>query len=95
MDQLLSIGIKLICAKVVDLIDLVHNKRLDIDSCQDETKCSHQEWIDKLDAIYKDLLQSEHSKIARSFELLVLTTQTKFKQAKNSDEQRRSFDRLY
>ncbi len=45
MDQLLSIGIKLICAKIVDLIDLVHKKRLDINSCQDETKCSHQEWI--------------------------------------------------
>ena len=50
MDTLVKKGLKLICAKVVDLLSAT--ERINIDLYTEETRCTHQEWISQLQSVY-------------------------------------------
>ena len=79
-ESCLARGVKLICAKVVDLITLADKHRLSLDTYTDETRCSHQDWVHSLKDVYQSLQELEYSKfgkrskVSNAFELLVLTT---------------------
>jgi hypothetical protein len=52
-------GIKYLCRKIVDLVGLVEENGLDVDSSITFTQIKHKEWVHRILSIYEKMKQWE------------------------------------